>query len=241
MKTVCVIQARMGSTRLPGKMLELLAGEPLLFHIIERAKALRCADEIVLATTTSESDQKLVTLAKKLGVKAVRGSEEDVLSRFFLALEGKDAKFVVRVCGDAPLFDPEFLDNAVEQLARQDGDVIKWSDGLQRSTAYQGADVISYRALDWTKRVCGEDPLAIEHVTAYALAHVDRLRTAALPPPPDLLVGRFHLSIDTREDLESIREVYDRIYVPGEVVSLRRAVELIRSEGLGQGRLLESS
>jgi spore coat polysaccharide biosynthesis protein SpsF len=225
MKTVAVIQARMGSTRLPRKAMMPLAGEPLTFHVIQRALAIRRADEVVLAVPDTPADEQLVELARTLGVRAVRGSEEDVLSRFRLALEGTGADIVVRICADAPLFDPEHVDRAVDALIEHDADLVRWEPPAQ--TAYQGAGVISKRALDWTWDTARDDPLAFEHVTAYARRHAGELKTVPIRPEPEM-IGDFHLSIDTAADLAAMQQVYERLYRPGRIVPLRDAVDLIR-------------
>lgn len=224
-KAIAVIQARMGSTRLPGKAMELLAGKPLTFHIIERALAVSRVEEVVLAVPETPADGLLAELAESMGVRSVRGSEENVLSRFRLALEGTEAKIVVRICADAPLFDPDLLDRAVDALEEHDADLIRWEPPV--STAYQGAGVISRRALDWTWEVGRDDPMAYEHVTAYARRRADELRTVPLVPDPTM-IGEFHLSIDTAEDLAAMQKLYERLYRPGRIVPLAEAVKLIR-------------
>lgn len=225
MKTVAVIQARMGSTRLPAKALMPLAGEPLTFHVVQRALAIRRAREVVLAVPDTPADEPLVELARSMGVRVVRGSEENVLSRFRLALEGTGAEIVVRICADAPLFDPAHIDRAVDALAEHGADLVRWEPPA--ATAYQGAGVISMRALEWTWEQGRDDPLAYEHVTAYARRHADRLTSVPIRPEPEM-IGDFHLSIDTAEDLDAMRKVYDRLYRPGRIVALRDAVDLIR-------------
>lgn len=223
---VAIIQARMGSSRFPSKMLAELAGQPLLFHIISRAREVQSAHEIVLATTTEARDAPLANLAQLMGVTVVHGPEDDVLQRFLMAMEATQADLVIRICGDSPLFDPEFLDRSVSLLKEYDADLVVLRDDVP--TAYQGASVISARALRWTREVARDDPLAYEHVTAYAKAHSEQLRTVAIDPDPEL-VGDYHLSIDTKADLEFLRKIYQQLYVPGEIVSLRDAVRLLRA------------
>lgn len=225
-RTVAVVQARMGSRRFPGKMLRELAGKPLLFHVLERARRIRSADAVVLATSTLARDDPLVALAGSMRVAAVRGPEEDVLARFLLAVEATGAEVVIRICGDAPLFDPGFLDDAAALLRSSGADLVRVRDDAP--SALQGAEVVSARALRWSAAIAPDDPLAREHVTGYALAHPGGLRVATIDPDPGLL-GEFHLSIDRPGDLEIMRRIYDRLYVAGEVVSLRKAVDLLRA------------
>ncbi len=224
---VAIIQARMGSSRFPGKMLAVLAGQPLLFHIISRAQKVQSAHEIVLATTTEARDEQLVSLAQSMGVTVIRGPEDNVLQRFLMAMDITHADLVIRICGDAPLFAPKFLDRCVILVKEQDADLVVWRNDVP--TAYQGASVISARALHWTREVARNDPLAYEHVTAYARAHSEQLRTVAIDPEPEL-VGDFHLSIDTVADLEFMRQIYQQLYVPGKIIPLKDAVRLLRAK-----------
>ena len=226
-RVVSIIQARMGSKRFPGKMLAKLAGNPLLFHIISRAQKIELADEIVLATTTHESDDLLVNIAKSMNIKTIRGSENNVLERFLIAMDHTKADIIVRICGDAPLFDPDFLDKSISLIKENDADLIVLKHDMPN--AYQGASVISARAIRWTWETGRDDSLAYEHVTAYAEVHSDKLRTVEVELDQELL-GDFHLSIDSMYDLEIMNIIYDQLYTPGQIVDLRAAVKLIRAE-----------
>jgi spore coat polysaccharide biosynthesis protein SpsF len=226
-RVVAIIQARMGSKRFPGKMLADLAGEPLLFHIVARAQRLESVQEIVLATTPDAQDEGLVGLAESMGVTVIRGPEYNVLQRFLMVLNATRADIVIRICGDAPLFDPTLLDWSVSVLEEHNADLILLRDDVR--IAQQGASVISARALRWTGEVAEHDPLAYEHVTAYATTHHQRLRTVIVDPDPEL-VGEYHLSIDTMADLQFMRWIYQKLYVPGQIVSLRDVVQLLRTQ-----------
>ena len=113
-RTIAIVQARMGSSRLPGKMMMDLAGEPLLHWVLSRVKKAKLLDSIILATSDGAIDDQLVELAQKLNVPVFRGSETDVLGRFLEAANVSKADHVVRVCGDNPLIAPEEIDRLVE-------------------------------------------------------------------------------------------------------------------------------
>lgn len=113
MKAVIIDQARMTSTRLPGKVMKEVRGKPLLEYQIERLLRVRLADELVIATTTNDTDQPIVELCKRLGVAYYRGSEEDVLSRYYEAATQFGADVVVRVTSDCPLIDPGVMDEVI--------------------------------------------------------------------------------------------------------------------------------
>jgi spore coat polysaccharide biosynthesis protein SpsF len=221
-KVIAVIQARMGSSRLPGKMLEPLAGQPLLYHIIARARHIGCAREIYLATTPHPADDPLAELAQRMNLKVVRGPEDNVMERFFLAIDDARADYIIRICGDAPLFDPEFVTQCAAALIAHDADCIRpnWNG----PSAYQGAGVISRRALAWSRAVAPDDPRVYEHVTAYAYDHPDSLKTVPFDIDPAFR-GDYKLSIDTTADLEFLRDLYNRLYDPPGIVPLAQAVQ----------------
>ncbi len=219
-----IVQARMGSSRLPGKMAALLAGRPLIWHILQRAAAIGPDLPVVLATTTAPRDDQLAAVARELGLPTVRGSEDDVLGRFLLALDRHPARWVVRVCGDSPLFDPSFLNRCLSLAHQEDADVVKFAGG--GPSLFQGGEVISARALRYTRQAAGDDSLAREHVTAWAMRHADDpahgLRTAYLDPEPGMMRDG-KLSIDTAPELATLQALYDELYREGELVDLRRA------------------
>lgn len=237
---VCIVQARMGSTRLPGKMMEDLAGRPLMWHILQRARqvapAAGFAVPVVLATTDHERDDALVAVANAMDVAVVRGSEHDVLGRYLLALDFHPACWVARVCGDSPLFDPLHLAQWLRLAQATDADVVRFREGV--ASLLQGGEVVSARALHWSREAAGGDPLATEHVTAWALrhapAHPDLMTTVWAEPPAELL-AEVKLSIDTADDLARMRRLYGALWDGGEPLDLRRAAAWLREQGAGAG------
>jgi spore coat polysaccharide biosynthesis protein SpsF len=226
-KVVAIIQARMGSSRLPGKMMEPIMGQPLMYHIIARALQIRCAQSVYLATTDKPADDPLVELAQTMGLNVVRGPEDNVMERFFLAIEDAEADYIIRICGDAPLFDPEFIDQSTAAILEHEADCIRTN--FKGATAYQGAGTISRRALEWSRQVAPHDPLTYEHVTAYAHQHHDQLKTVPFDISPPFR-GDYKLSIDTPSDLDFFRKLYARLYKPGSIVSLEESLQFLNSE-----------
>jgi spore coat polysaccharide biosynthesis protein SpsF len=223
-KVVAIIQARMGSSRLPGKMMEPIMGQPLMYHIIARALQIRCAQAVYLATTDQPIDDPLVEIAEAMGLKVVRGSEDNVMQRFFLAIDDADADYIIRICGDAPLFDPDFMDRSISTIVPRDADCVRAS--WTGPTAFQGAGVISRRALEWSRAVAPHDPRTYEHVTAYAYDHMEKLKTVPIDIEPEFR-GKYKLSIDTGADLEFFRQLYAQIFQEGKIVSLKAALQYI--------------
>ena len=211
-RVVAIIQARMGATRLPGKTLVDIAGKPLLAHVIERTKASRTADEIVVATTTDPEDRAILQMATQYGLRAYAGSADDVLDRFYQAAKQAAADIIVRITADDPFKDPEVLDKIVEYLLDHPG--LDYVSNTIEPTYPEGLDieVFSFSALE---RAWREARLASEreHVTPYIWKHPDRFKIANVRHDTDL--SRLRWTLDYEEDLHFVREVYARLYNGG--------------------------
>src|SRR5437868_9379403 len=168
-RIVAVIQARMGSTRLPGKVLRPVAGKPLLWHIVHRLKASRLIDEIAIATTVNPLDEAIVEFGAAQGIAVIRGPEDNVLARFAKAAEILDADIIVRVSSDAPFLDARFIDHLVVSLIGQSGDYVLMEDGAP--CAHEGVDPFTRLALDKLMLHASDDPAARERVTGYFKLH----------------------------------------------------------------------
>jgi len=210
MNVVAVLQARMGSTRLPGKVLMDLAGRPMLSQLLHRLKRARRVDDIVIATTTDPRDDALVELAKREDVRWFRGSEQDVLSRIRGAAEDAGADAVVRLTGDCPLMDPAVVDAVVAALVDH-SEPVDYASNVLRRTYPKGLDAEAL-FMDTLRRIdrMGTSPAAREHVTWFAYRE-----------RPDLFVLRsveqeqdysaLNWSVDTIEDLEHARALYQQL------------------------------
>ena len=132
-KVTCIIQARMGSHRLPGKTLALVSGKPLITHVIERVSAANLIDHLILATSTSPQDAQVADLAGNLGIMSFRGSEFDVLDRYYQASHLLNTAHLVRINGDCPLIDPEVIDRVIETYLSDEFDyvanILNYPDG----------------------------------------------------------------------------------------------------------------
>ena len=205
MRVAAFVQARMGSTRLPGKsLLPMWDDMPLLEVVLRRVAAARSPERVVLATTRASTDDPLSDLADRLGVAVFRGDEDDVLGRFAAALDVHPADAVVRVCADNPWIDPGHLDRLVEFFgglpacgyARSTGPASGLADGFGAEVA--AADALRLAAAEATA------PHHREHVTAWLAEHADRVGLAELPPPEPPLPW-IKLDVDTRDDYERMR------------------------------------
>jgi spore coat polysaccharide biosynthesis protein SpsF len=205
MRIVCFIEARMRSTRLPGKVLMPILGTPMLELMIERLRRARTLDGIVVATTDGEADQPIADLAERLGVGCFRGSEGDVLARVLGAARAYGADVIVETTGDCPLHEPALIDKVVSDFRLGGADFV--SNILPYSTP-RGTDcrVFTTDALDEIDRT-SDDPADHEHVSLHFWEHPEkyRLRNVTTELPPE--VTELRLTVDTPEDInQEIRQ-----------------------------------
>jgi spore coat polysaccharide biosynthesis protein SpsF len=211
----------MGSERLPGKVLRSLAGRPLLWHVIERARALKYADMVVLATSDRPGDDSTAAAAADWGVEVFRGSEGDVLDRFHRAAVSRDASLIYRVNGDNPLADPDLADLLYESYRESPCEYL-WIEGAGIGL---GAELMTRNALEtaWEKATAPEDR---EHVTTYIrrgeTGEVRKVEAPAGYPLP----ARFRLTVDTEADFELARRIYDELYRPDGIIRIDEVARL---------------
>lgn len=214
MKVLCTIEARMGSTRLPGKMMkELYDGRSTLDIMLERVRRATVPDETVVATSREPQDDEIEEETSTLGVPCYRGSEEDVLQRVLEAGETHDADVICETTGDCPLHDPAIIDQvASSYLDSPDADYVsnvltyRWPNGLDVEVF--GLDVLAEVADATT------DTDHREHVTTYIRDRheSDEFTTFNVSPPPRLDDLSKRITLDYPEDLELIREVLSELY-----------------------------
>lgn len=207
--TLAVVQARMGSTRLPGKVLADLGGRPVLQLMLERL-ARAHVDHLVVATSDLPGDDPVADLAGRLGVDVVRGPEADVLARFLVALDRFPADDVVRLTADCPLADPLIVDSAIGLHRRTGGDYT--SNTLER-TFPDGLDVEVVRS-EALRQAGAEavDPAEREHVTPFVYRRPSRFALASLEA--DERLGHERWTLDTPDDLARLREIVARLDDP---------------------------
>ena len=205
MKTVAIVQARMGSTRLPGKVMRELADQPLIAVLLARLARAERVDEIVIATSTDPRNDRLAACVEGLGYRCFRGSEADVLGRFLLAARGAGADVIVRITGDCPLVDPAVVDAVIDAFRREGVD---YCSNVAPPTYPDGLDteVFSLAALE---RAAAETQAAFdhEHVTPY-LRTSGRFTTVNVVNPVDRSAMR--LTVDEAADLGVMRAVFAR-------------------------------
>ncbi len=207
-RTVAIVQARMGSTRLPGKVMLPLLGEPVLTHVLRRVGRARTLDEVVVATTTLPADDAIVELAEAAGRRVVRGSETDLLDRYLAAARASDADAIVRVTSDCPLIDPEVIDLVVAAFRAADVDYA--SNTLEPLTYPRGLDleVVGRAALERAGRE-DRDPAWREHATPYVYRHPELFRLHRVVADDDHADRRW--TLDTPEDYALIERIYEAL------------------------------
>lgn len=207
-RTVAIVQARMGSTRLPGKVMLPLLGESVLSRVMRRAARARTLDEVVVATTTLPEDDAIVALAQAEGWPVERGSETDLLDRYLGAARTHGAEVIVRITSDCPLIDLEVIDRTV--LAFRAGEVDYASNMLEPTTYPIGlaVEVVARAALERAGRE-DRDPAWREHATPYIYRHPELFRLLRVPAEDDHTDQRW--SVDTPEDYALVERIYETL------------------------------
>jgi spore coat polysaccharide biosynthesis protein SpsF len=210
MKVVCIIQARMGSTRLPGKILLPLQERPVLEHVVSRMKLVDLIDEVIIATTDQAQDDILIQVCDRLNVGCFRGSEADVLNRYHSAAIRSKADIVVRITSDCPLIDPAVTRQIIAAFLAQRDAYDYVSNTLQR-TYPRGLDteVFSMAALEQAQHEAKAMPER-EHVTPYIWQHPDKFGIYQVTQTPNYSAYRW--TLDTLEDLALVTRVFAALY-----------------------------
>lgn len=210
MSTVVIVQSRMGSTRLPGKVMMPLAGKPILSRLLERLDRMKVPHRTVVATTTSAADDILANFCAEHGVDCFRGSEEDVLSRYFAAAQQFGADLIVRVTADCPLLDPAVIDQAVEAMAVAHGSIDYVSNMLKPTYPYgMAVEVFSMRSLTLAHQNANQIAER-EHVTPYIYWNPDQFRLQNIALSSDLSHHRW--TVDTSQDYELVKLIFEKLY-----------------------------
>ncbi|PID02599.1 acylneuraminate cytidylyltransferase [Sporosarcina sp. P2] len=196
MKTIIIIQARMGSTRLPGKILKPLGSTDVLTYVTSRCKKIQGVDEVIVATSTLPQDDAVEAWCQEHTITCLRGSEEDVLDRYVQCARAYTPDYVMRVTADCPFVDYELASCVVASMAEQRKDVMRLAGTMPRGLA---VEMISYDALLQIHEI-GQEPRHREHVTYYAYEHAEEFQFAEYTVPSDRLHPELRITLDTKED-----------------------------------------
>ncbi|MBI1984718.1 MAG: glycosyltransferase family protein [Candidatus Wildermuthbacteria bacterium] len=239
---LCILQARMGSTRLPGKVLLKVRGTPLLEYEIMRVKFSKTIDKIVIATTTNKEDDEIEKLARRIGIDCFRGSEKDVLDRYYqCALLYPKFSSIVRITGDCPLIDPGVIDEVVSLFQKGHFDYVSNIE-LGKETFPNGTDVevLTREAL---VELAANASLASEreHVTLYIRRRKEKFKTTNVNAVRDFSHIRF--TVDYLEDFEVVKFLIEHSAIDATYLQhvsllmdnpniMAKNMHIVRNEGL---------
>ena len=224
--TTAIIQARLGSTRLPGKVLKDLNGKPLIFHVINRLKFCKQIDSIVLATTTNPIDDKLVEWCKDNDIPCFRGDESNVLKRYYDAATKFKADIIVRVTADDPFKDPKVIDSVINMLKNESLDFAfnncppSFPEGLD-------TEVFTYDAIKKAFEAKTTD-FEKEHVTQYFYHNPEKFNLKNFSYKED--ISNIRLTVDTDQDFELAEKIYERLTPKEQMFYLDDIISLFNRE-----------
>ena len=224
MKINAIIQARYGSTRLPGKIFMDITGKPLLWHVVNRLKYVNLIDDIIVATTTDEKDDLTEEWCKKNDVKCYRGSEDDVLNRFYCAATEFPCDIIVRVTADDPLKEPKIINNIIKKLIDEKLDL---STNVFPPSYPEGLDceVFTFDVLQ-TMEKATNNSYDREHVTPYIYNNPDKFKIGNVSSAKQL--SSYRWTIDNKEDYEMVNEIYNkRKNQNNEILLMKEILEIL--------------
>ena len=208
-RVIASIEARMGSSRLPGKVLENINDKPSLTRLLTRLRKCVYLDDIVVATSTNHQDDAIVQWAEEENVAIYRGSEDDVLQRVVNAQESMQSDIVVEITGDCPLIDPDIIDMGVSTFLNNSYDVVS---NTFKPSYPMGVDVqVFHFSLLKEIEQSVMDSVVREHVSIYFYEHPERYSIIHLQAPPSLYGPTLRFQLDYPEDLQFIRTVYKEL------------------------------
>ena len=226
-----IIQARCASTRLPNKILKELpvgSGITVLEQVIRRVRRAKGIKKIVVATTTNKLDDQIVALAKKIGVDVFRGSEDDVLERYYLAAKHYKLSVVVRVTSDCPCIDPQVVDYVMDQFKKSGADYV--SNAIERTFVHAtDVEIFKFSALQKAAAQATTKPER-EHVGVYLHTHPQIFKILNVSAPKKWQGEDIRLTLDTLEDYKLLSKVYDALYPANPYFLIEDVVALFKKK-----------
>jgi spore coat polysaccharide biosynthesis protein SpsF len=225
MKTVAIVQARMGSTRLPGKVMKDLGGETVLARVVARVRRASEVGQVVIATTREPDDDAIVDECRRLSVRVFRGEVNDVLDRYYQAAKEEKAEAIVRITSDCPLIEPLITDTTIRAFLERRPD---YASNVLRRTYPRGLDteIMTWDALSRSWRQARE-PYQREHVTPYIYENADQFTLHSVEGETDY--SSYRWTLDEPEDMAFLSAVYERMEGDG-CFSWRDVLALLERE-----------
>jgi spore coat polysaccharide biosynthesis protein SpsF len=225
-KCIILIQARTDSSRLPRKVLALIEGKPMLWHVINRIKKMKCG-QLVVVTTKRKMDDEIETIAKKTKVKCFRGEKNNVLDRFYQASLKFKADVIIRITADCPLIDPNESQKVLNTFLKGDYDYVS----NDSETIPNGLDTecFSFHAL---KKVWKEAKLKSEkeHVTSYILKNPKKFKIIMIHNKDKKKRNHLRWSVDYQKDLDFVRKIYSKLYTKRKLFTINDIFNLLKKE-----------
>ena len=209
-KTATIVQARMGSTRLPGKVMKQLYGKSVLGHVIERLKQSEFLDEIIIATTKLDKDNIIAEEASNYNVNFYRGSEENVLSRYYYSAKENSVDIIVRITSDCPLIDPLLVDEIIQFYKKNNYKLVTNAGPNSENRTYpRGLDVEVF-SFELLKEAFNNATkyYQLEHVTPYIYENIEEIYYYK----NEVDYSNYRWTLDEKEDFELIKSIYDKLY-----------------------------
>ena len=209
LNVAAIIQARMSSSRLPGKVLYDLEGKPIIWHIVNRLKECKNVNHIIVATSNLSSDDCLVKYCIDNGINYFRGNLNNVLSRYIALSDIYKSKYIVRVTGDCPLISPKYIDNQIRILQFYRADLI-WL--CKNVSLLEGQAVYSSKLLEKVK-INSNSKEDLEHVGGvYIAENPEQFKIIGIDPPPELVELEYRFSVDEKADYKFIKYIYENLW-----------------------------
>ncbi|APC79736.1 TPA: cytidylyltransferase domain-containing protein [Clostridium botulinum] len=234
MKVICVVQARMGSERLPGKVIKPIMDKPMILYTLNRLNKSKYIDEIILATSIKNKEQPLVDIVEKEGFKVFRGEENNVLKRYKDTADKFGGDIIMRVTGDCPLIDPTIVDNVITYFKMNNFDYIRldvpdsfirgfdveifWKESLYKAYNIVNSLEDNYEEKGFTKENY------FEHVTLYMYNHREEFKVGYVKGA-DFYNKEYRLCVDTKEDFTLVNNIYK--HFKNEYVTSKEVVEYL--------------
>lgn len=229
---VIIVQARMGSTRLPGKVMMPIRTRPLLYYIINQIKHCKLVDNIVIATTVSDQDNQLVKYIESLGTNVFRGNEEDVLDRYYHCAKQYNADKIVRVTSDCPLIDPEIIDECILEFEKNDLDYLsnvnkkigkQWVYHPSGYPSGFAAEIFSFSALEKAWKL-SKKLSEREHVSQFILNNPNKFKIGNIENHEDF--SHIRLTVDHQIDFDLIKIVIEH-FPEGEIFKMKNIIDFL--------------
>lgn len=224
-KVYAIVQARIGSKRLPGKVLINIVGKPMLWHIINRVSLAKRLFGVILAIPDTPSNDTLEKFAQNNNLNYFRGKEEDVLSRFYNTAKKFKCNIIVRITADNPLVDPNIIDLLIAKHLNVDVD---YTSNNLKKTFPVGLDVEVFNFVALKKaHLKAKRSYDREHVTPYIYSHPKIFKLQNIEASPKLKRPEIRLTVDIKKELQLVKKIYQYLYVPGKIFYTGQAIDLL--------------